>query len=343
MKKLLSTLPAYLCMLLFLSACELFCDCEDEVKEPCLFSYDSVAYTPNGTGQDQIISPTFENTKPEGTFSATPAGLAIDSLTGNINLNTSQSTTEYTVVFTLRDGTTTCETKIYISEPLIRACDLRYASAIYYPNAKDKILVRPEEPFNDTAKFEGRFSVYPQGLDIDPATGVFNVNTSEAGLKYTVTYESADKTTRCQTEVTIAGIDYPDTFIDFDESKENDIVFPTLNGNDDPAPIQDGEFGSEDVSLVFVPGGGIDVRATLINLVPQGAEQFSQEFEIQYSIPNENGERIDNSVAIVIYWFANEDDEQLQELLDFIGRKQRSTQDGRLMHRHGHIVTQGKL
>lgn len=346
MKKLLSALPVYFYMLLFLSSCDIFCDCEDDITEPCLFSYDSVAYTPNGTGQDQIISPSFENTKPEGIFSATPAGLAIDSLTGNVNLNTSQPKTEYTIVFTLRDGNTTCETKIYIGEPKMQVCDLQYPDNFYIPNATENIFVKPKAPFDDTTKFDGTFSVYPHGLDIDPATGIFNVDISEAGLTYTITYTSKDGNTTCQTKVTIAGIDYPDTLIDV--SQERAVVAPIITSTPDQQPPVEINFNPEQEAvqqgLVIQRDGVIDVRNTLQNLdsiaggiLPSG---YKREFEISYEYLQGNA-FVSNTIDIIIYWYASED-EVPEDLLEILGRKTPSSKGGKLMHRHPILVAAGK-
>ncbi len=328
MKRLQSTLPVFLCIL-GLSACDLFCDCEDEVKKPCLFSYDSAAFTPDGS-DTQLIKPVFEESQPTGTFSATPAGLAIDSLSGEININASQPRTEYTIVFTLGDGTTTCQTKIYIGEPAVQSCELKYPESSYAPVSGGKdVFVTPAPPFNDTTTFKGTFTSSPRGLDIDPATGVFNVNTSKGGVVYTVTFTATDRSTVCQTQVLIQGIDYPDAYIDLSAAPGDSLILPIVDGEPSQG-IGGVEYDTGNTGLVIGPGGSINVVATLRNTLPLDTSRYFQEFEVEYF-----REGYSNSIDIALYWF---EDEVPQEYLDFLGREGRPVRGGRLMHTHSIII-----
>ena len=345
-------------LFLCLSSCKYFCDCEEEAM-PCMFMYDQLVYTPTGSSAgEQLVKPTFDGDQPAGTFSAQPEGLAIDSLSGEINVNMSIAD-EYAVVYTLDDGKTTCETKVAIGEkdPEAEGCALKYSDqdSIFFPSNVKSILIRPLEDLENPDNFKGRFSVWPQGLDIDPATGVININTSEPGLTYQVTFTSENKLTVCSTEVTIGGVDYRDVILDFDTTvvSEDSIVnqFLVVDTVVTPSTNFDGgvQFSTEgrEDGLIFADSQGtINVRGTL-QAISGGdiSSGFFQEFVISYSYtPPGQQELIVSEVEIEIHYFRTVE-EIPPSLLDLLGRKNRvpETENGRLMHRHGIICGIGAL
>lgn len=366
MRPLLTNAGLFIALLLSFSACDYFCDCEAPTT-PCLFAYDRLIYTPNGEPNEQLATPTFESDQPAGTFSAQPGGLVIDSLSGAIDVNASAEG-EYTVVYTLDDGKTTCETKVVIGkgDVQVKECIFSYEEGAtgepgyFIPIPFTTQLGRPT--FKDDTPIEGTFTVEPQGLDLNPSTGVFDVNGSESGVVYTVTYTSKDKLTVCQTKVTIAGFDYKDTVIDVSVAEA--IVFPTA-ARPEREPLGTAFVEqSEEPRLVFidtdnVPGlssetGAIDLKATLqtINALDFGgnAEQqaipedgYSREFTItyQYTEAEGNNELVTVSdLEIILYWFP--DFESIpEELRDLVNYKAQFA-NGRTEKRPNHVVTYGK-
>lgn len=328
MRAFLKNLPLLTGVLACLSSCDYFCDCEEETT-PCAFTYDRLIYT---QGVDADPAPQFEGTEmdPEGTFSAytdnSEGELVIDSLSGIIDVDASD-VGEYTVVFTLDDGETTCETQVAIEvgEPEVMECNFSYGTDVVSPGEKN--LLRPV--FDDETTINGTFTVTPSGLDISTDEGVISVNTSASGQRYRITYTSADKQTHCETELLISGIDYLDQIVDLDDDLP-DVVFPILDA--DPEYEEqipgfydvDGSAQAQGLSI-DQETGEINLSETLDqvdnlrrnNELPLIAEGEPLRFTFSYRL-NRNQEQpfpLVNTVSIVIYWFENEIPEEIQELL----------------------------
>ncbi len=367
MKPLLANTGLFVALLLSFSACDYLCDCEDPTA-PCLFTYDQVLYTTSGGAGDQLATPLFEGDQPTGTFSAQPEGLTIDSLTGAIDVNASTAG-EYTVVYTLDDGATTCVTKVVIAEGdrKVEECVFSYEGNVgqlnyYVPFPGTTQLAVPT--FSDNTKPDGVFTVEPQGLDLNPRTGAFDVNGSESGVVYTVTYTSKDRLTICQAQVTIAGFDYQDTIIDV--SADRAAIAPTATQREGIS--SDGERFAEmqegQPLLVFsdlegepqVPGdtsstGFIDVKVTLQlidSLIFQGDGEepainpgYSRRFTVSYSYEEEGGEvRVESDLEFILYWYPTfgEIPEDLVELV----RYKEQFANGRTEKRPNIIVGHGR-
>lgn len=176
------TTTLYLLLLIFLfSGCEEICDCPEEPKKTtCNFTYDSDIYIPTNK-VTQLITPTLSDTTGGGTFTVEPQGLDIDSKTGTININTSESGVQYYIKYTSPDGNNTCETSITIS-------GIDYPSDTFKLTIEDRFIV---EPFLDADRDQtappgiydqpgqlGRPDVVPAsefGLAIDTNTGTIDL------------------------------------------------------------------------------------------------------------------------------------------------------------------------
>ena len=119
MRPLLTKAGLFVALLLSLSACDLFCDCEAESPKvtECAFSYpgDNGVFVPTDLRAGYFITPAFQQSVPTGTFAAEPEGLDIDRLTGTINVNTSEAGLRYIVRYVSAEEDTICETPIIIS------------------------------------------------------------------------------------------------------------------------------------------------------------------------------------------------------------------------------------
>ncbi|MDF9796169.1 hypothetical protein OKW21_001432 [Catalinimonas alkaloidigena] len=334
---------ALLSLCLFVS-CEELCDCD---PKPCLFSYDGVSYTKTTTGE-QLISPTFTEGESEGTFSASPNTLVLNDTTGVININTSDPG-EYTITYTPENGDPDCSTTIVIqeAEPVITECKLDYGKILFIPG--EDMFASPQN--SDQKEFTGTFSAKPNGLDIDPETGIINIDLSEPGLLYEVSFISEDGLTRCTTQILIAGIDYPDVIIDFSNPEETSLIEPAINRNnpDFEAAIDfdpQGQVQEQGISFAETdedtPPGTINLRQTFINLELLGVEitdGFTREFIVPYIYRGGNTV-VEGSIPIQIYWFEEEVPEELQQ---WIGRKNQESNNGRMMHRHSIMVGVNKF
>ncbi len=347
MRPLITNAGLFVTLLLSLSACDLFCDCEAPAT-PCLFTYEQLIYTSNGEADPQIASPNFEGDQPAGTFSSQPAGLAIDSLTGEIDVNASAAG-EYAVVYTLDDGQTTCETKVAIKEGPVKVeeCVFSYETEVIVPGQKD--LLRPV--FQDKTELDGTFTAVPPGLDISFDEGIISVNTSASGQKYRIIYTSNDKQTHCETELLISGIDYIDQIIDLEDDLP-DTASPILDANpqiEAPQGEYDVDGSARAQGLAIAPETGeIDVRETL-QLVDELRSQREAplieegeplKFTFAYQIDNAGDQEqpIISSLQIVIYWFENDISPEIQELLD---QKSKFPTNGREMSPPSMLVVRG--
>lgn len=113
-----------------------------------------------------------------GTFSASPAGLTINSSTGEIDVLNS-AIGSYTVTF-LTTGT--CPNS---SAQTITVTDIPDA-AFSYANAQNCLNAANENVVYGVGASGGVFSASPSGLSIDPSTGTINFGLSTAG-NYTIT------------------------------------------------------------------------------------------------------------------------------------------------------------
>lgn len=331
----------FLCVFLFAS-CDKLCDCDDDPK-PCLFSYGKVSFTPT-PGQEQIVNPTFTQGESDGTFSASPSGLDIDEESGAININNSEPDQEYTITYTLGDEKTTCSTSIYIGETEVKECALKYDTTMVTPGDIDFLLARIDEK----AVTNGKFYAIPAGLSINPSNGSIDVNASEAGIKYTIFYESGDGKIVCEAELMISGIDYIDTRVTFVEGEES-FVNPIFDANpQQPAP--EGFYSSPDETLTIDPfTGEIALKQTLLNvdfadngeadisIINFRETGFTRTYTINYTI----GQSEDPSqLEVQIFWFANEEDIP-EDLLEVFEGKQAFPENGKMEGKPPYILTSG--
>ncbi len=330
MQKLTANLTTLVSLVILFSGCEHICDCKDDDPDPCAFSYESVVYTPDGAPGDQLVSPMFDSEIPEGSFSVTPSGLAIDTETGVIDVNASEYGKEYVVKFRIKESEVVCETNIFIDEPDAQICDLDYETQVAIPGQMN--LLEPK--FSDGTELNGTFTAIPPGLDINPKSGVVSVNTSEAGVRYRVIYTSHDKNTMCETDLLVSGIDYLDVILDLEDSVE-DIVFPILNAEQEqqaPQGDYDADGRARAEGLAIDPAtGAIDVLQTLqqVDDIRQEREQEPNEndlfieegekleFTFEYIIGNFNQDvEVVATQEIVIYWFEEEISDEIRKLVE---------------------------
>jgi hypothetical protein len=312
----------------------------------CSFNYGKVKFIPDSADGEQVVEPQFDGDKPRGTYSAEPEGLDINEETGVINIDNSTPGKEYTITFISHDKKRRCETSIYIEEPEVKpiTCVFKYEKEVYIPqevtDSKENQVAKPI--FEDGTEMDGTFTVKPTGLDIDPLTGIFGINSSVSGIKYTVSYHSNDGITSCQTSVVISGIDYLDAIVDV-SSPETSIVRPILDAQIDsqvPAGIYDVDGSATQQNLVINrQTGEIDLRTTFQQIdqaefngngqepvIPAG---FSRKYTIKYTFDRGDNVVI-SSLDVVVYWFPTEEDIP-QELLDLLKDKQLYPENGRTL------------
>jgi hypothetical protein len=102
---------------------------------------------------------------------------------------------------------------------------LYYGDEVFYRNEEQAgKLVHPAAQLG---QLKGLFTAEPAGLHLNNTTGAIDINKSDAGVQYTVTYVSSDNKTTAQTSVLVSGIYYlPEIY---DLSDGNYTVTPVYN------------------------------------------------------------------------------------------------------------------
>ncbi|MCU0439403.1 MAG: gliding motility-associated C-terminal domain-containing protein, partial [Raineya sp.] len=140
-------------------------------------SYSQTSYCTTATNPSPTVSQT------GGTFSASPAGLSINTSTGVINLAGSTAGS-YTITYTLTNScgssNGTFNVSVVITPP---------TPTVSYPQAS--YCTTDANPSPTVSQAGGTFSASPAGLSINASTGVINLAGSTAG-SYTITYTLAN-------------------------------------------------------------------------------------------------------------------------------------------------------
>ncbi|OJX39045.1 MAG: hypothetical protein BGO87_03395 [Flavobacteriia bacterium 40-80] len=118
-------------------------------------------------------------TTPGGTYSATPAGLSINTSTGVINFSTS-TIGNYVVTYNVTSGACQASSTQNVAVTAAPNATFSYANSSYCSNGTNPQVIL------GTGASAGTFTASPSGLSINTSTGEINLSTSTAG-SYTVT------------------------------------------------------------------------------------------------------------------------------------------------------------
>src|SRR5947207_1926235 len=121
-----------------------------------------------------------------GSYSAAPAGLSINSTTGQINLGTSSAGT-YTVNYSFTDANS-CNntTTASVTVRALPTATISYTGGPFCATGTAAVI--------QTGQTGGSYSAAPAGLSINSTSGQINLGTSSAGI-YTVTFCFKDANT----------------------------------------------------------------------------------------------------------------------------------------------------
>jgi hypothetical protein len=210
---------------------------------------------------------------------------------------------------------------------------LAYPDTIFYINATQDVLV---SPITNTI---GSFSASPAGLAINPTTGRIDVNSSETGLKYKITFTPEGSTSSCETFVTIGGVNYLDGIYVLDQNQT--LVSPVYNGvpglplpcadddDDDDDDDNSCEFDAdnpsgqllEDLGFEISSKGVFDLQETVENgtfgSIPMNGEVL--DVDLYYQLPDLSGLAL-NTIPLRFFYFETVADIP-QTLLDDIEEK----------------------
>lgn len=206
---------------------------------------------------------------------------------------------------------------------------LAYPDTIFYIDATQIVLVSPISNAN------GSFSAIPDGLAIDPNTGTIDVNSSETGLKYKITFTPEGSASSCETFVTIGGVNYLDGIYVLDQNQT--LAGPIYNGIPGlPLPCPDGNSSDnscdfdadnptgqllEDLGFEISSKGVFDLLETVENetfgAIPVNGEVL--DVELYYELPDLSGLAL-NKIPLRFFYFETVADIP-QNLLDDIEEK----------------------
>ncbi|MEA5461688.1 hypothetical protein VB796_21650 [Arcicella sp. LKC2W] len=203
-----------------------------------------------------------------------------------------------------------------------------YSDTLFFKsNQATDFIVSPSNSQN------GTYGGFPEGLSINPSTGVINVTMSEAGLRYKVYFVPANTTDTCFKFITISGVDYlskiynldnndeiaspnyrglnsvlPCSDDDEDDDDDNECEFDDGNDDDDGDGTGDEPPTGQEVILQGVDidkvTGKIDLKKSIQNgaLGINPANGTSKLFRIYYRL-NDNSQKALNFIDVKIHYF----------------------------------------
>jgi hypothetical protein len=197
--------------------------------------------------------------------------------------------------------------------------NLNYGDTVLYLSAQSQDYIVYPKTLD-----AGRYSAYPEGIDLDQNTGAINVSKSETGLKYHVSFIPAGSKDSVSINIIISGINFLDGF--YKLTTADSIAHPLYNakaGNPMPGIGNGSQFDqggscNNNGCTVDITNGQINLAQTVRNgvfgAVP--ANNDRHEFDLNYSI-NDNSHNARNTIRVKLYYFETMND-VTQEVYDII-------------------------
>jgi hypothetical protein len=177
---------------------------------------------------------------------------------------------------------------------------LSYGDSVFYiRDQPGDVLAAPINPRS------GTFAAFPDGLDINPSTGVINISQSESGMKYRVTFQGSNGDSS-SAYVIISGINFPDKYYHIEHA--DTMAFPVYNA-DPPKELPSGTFDDDKVAnnsgcAMHTTNGQINlmqsIRNGLFGNVPKNDTR--RDFEVKYRLDDKSG-KAENKIKILIYYY----------------------------------------
>lgn len=154
------------------------------------------------------------------------------------------------IAIILSIGTMSCESSVTDANPngdgQSFSCGVfSYSDSVFFINASAENKIRPLQNLN------GKFRAFPEGLMLDSISGEIDINRSETGLKYKISFSPASSPlTVCEFELLIAGINYLDKVYLLNQ---NDFLAPPIfNANPSGlSPCDDDDDDDDDDDCKF--------------------------------------------------------------------------------------------
>jgi len=200
---------------------------------------------------------------------------------------------------------------------------LGYGDSVFYLNNQPSdYIVSPSQPG------DGLYYGFPEGIEIDTASGAINISKSETGLKYRIYFIPTGTTDTFSTTITISGINFLDGF--YKLSTADSILRPLYNARaTNPIPgVNNGSVFDEGSSCnsagctVDVANGEMNLAQTVRNGVfgATPSNNDRHEFQLNYRINDNSGKAL-NTLKVKLYYF-NSMNDITQEVYDLITSRQ---------------------
>jgi hypothetical protein len=189
--------------------------------------------------------------------------------------------------------------------------NLTYGDSVFYvKEGDDDNIILPK------GNLKGRFSGFPEGIEIDELTGAINADKSETGLRYRISFipDNSPKDT-LSTIILLSGISYLDKIYYLDKNQY--VAHPLYDGrtenllpgtNGESVFDEGGGCNGEGVA-VNIHDGSIDLAKTIANGVfgDQPANGAQKEVELRYRISDKSNKAL-NRLKVKLYYFETADD-----------------------------------
>jgi hypothetical protein len=180
------------------------------------------------------------------------------------------------------------------------ASTLTYGDSVFYvTDQSSDLLVRPVHTT------DGNYSSFPEGLELDPSTGVINVTRSEAGMRYRITFRSAQGDTS-NAFVVISGINFPDKY--YRLANADSVAFPVYNADASRA-IPPGIFDEDRIAnnsgcAMRTNNGQINLKESIRNGLfgSTPKNDTRKDFEVKYRLDDKSGKAL-NKIKILLYYY----------------------------------------
>jgi len=175
-----------------------------------------------------------------------------------------------------------------------------YADSVFYVQNSNDYFINP------VITGQGTFTSFPDGLNIDNNTGLINVNKSETGLKYKITFTPAGSGSVLTSYIVISGINYSDKI--YNLSLGDSIAVPVYNADHNLALPGTNNGNSFDQSggcknagiVVGSTNGTINLAQTIKNQVIDTGS--TAQVKLVYSIAD-NSNKAPNGLEVKIYFY----------------------------------------
>jgi len=208
--------------------------------------------------------------------------------------------------------------------------NINYGDSVFFlSNQSIDVIASPLKPGN------GSYSSFPEGLDIDAATGDINVSKSETGLKYRVYFVPTGGSDTLSTVVLISGINFLDGFYLLNSADSiarpvyNAVQNNTIPGLNSGSLFDESSKCNSNGCAVSVVNGEINLAETVRNGVfgTTPTNNDRHEFDLDYRI-NDKSQKAFNTIRIKLYYFETMSD-VTQEVYDII-----SSREGAIIDSH---------